>query len=214
LGSLVFAYNVYFFARFLGGYPALTLGAQGGAHLTFLARLSIGLAGSLISPSRGLLVYTPWAAFAFWGAARLWKENSLGWSRPLIVALAAIWVVQVGGGDWWGGWCFGPRYSTDLLPFLAWFLVPVWASIRARSVLRVVFAATVAIALWVQVVGAFYYPAGNWEASPVNVEDDPHRVWDWSDTQVLRSWGAGPAPPLLLHQWEGVLQPRSGMPQP
>ena len=74
------------------------------------------------------------------------------------------------GIDWWGGWCFGPRYFTDLLPFLAWFLVPVWASIRARPVLRVAFAATVAIALWVQVVGAFYYPAGNWDGSPVDVD--------------------------------------------
>jgi hypothetical protein len=214
LGSLVFAYNLYFFARLLGGYPAPTLGAQGGAHLTFLARLSIGLAGSLISPSRGLLVYTPWAAFAFWGAARLWKEKNFAWSRPLIVALAAIWVVQVGGGDWWGGWCFGPRYLTDLLPFLAWFLIPVWASIRARPVLRVVFAGTVAIALWVQVVGAFYYPAGNWDGQPVNVDREPKRVWDWSDNQLLRSWRAGPAQPVLLKEWEKVLQPRSGVPQP
>src|SRR5208337_2420506 len=125
-----------------------------------LGRLGIGLPGALVSPNRGLLVYTPWVGFAFWGAARLWREKSPGWSCPLIVALAAIHVVQVGGVAWWGGYCFGPRYS-DLLPFLAWFLVPVWASIRARPVLRLVFAATVAIALWVQVVGAFYYPEGN-----------------------------------------------------
>ena len=183
----------------------------GVTHLPFWARLGIGLSGTLVSPSRGLLVYTPWVAFAFWGAARLWKEKSLGWNRPLMVALAAIWVVQVGGIDWWGGWCFGPRYFTDLLPFFAWFLVPVWASIRARPVLRVAFAATVAIALWVQVVGTFYYPAGNWDGSPVNVEFKPQRVWDWSDTQILRSWRAGPAPPLLLNQWEKLSQSR-GLP--
>ena len=156
----------------------------------------------------------PWVAFGFWGAARLWKEKSPGWSRPLIVALAAIWVVQVGAGTWWAGWCFGPRYFTDLLPFLAWFLLPVWASIRARPVLRVAFAATVAIALWVQVVGAFYYPAGNWDGWPVSVDLEPQRCWDWSDNQVLRSWRAGPAPPYLLNQWERLLQPRSGVPQP
>ena len=214
LGSLVLAYNLYFFARLLGGYPAPALGGEGGGHFAFLARVVVGLPGSLASPSRGLLVFTPWTAFAFWGAARLWKEKSLGWSRSLIVAMAAICVVQAGGGDWWGGWCFGPRYSTDLLPFLAWFLVPVWGSIRARPVLRVAFAATVAIALWVQVVGAFYYPAGNWDGSPVNVNSEPQRLWDWSDNQVLRSWRAGPAALSLLHQWERLLQPRSGVPQP
>jgi hypothetical protein len=214
LGSLVFSYNLYFFANLLGVYSVQSLVTEGGAHFPFLARLGVGLPGLLVSPSRGLLVYMPWTAFAFWGAARLWKEKSPGWSRPLIVALAAVFVVQVGGINWWAGWCFGPRYATDLLPFLAWFLVPVWTSIRARPVLRLVFAATVAIALWVQVVGAFYYPAGNWDGWPVNVDLEPQRCWDWSDNQVQRSWRAGPAPPFLLNQWERLLQPRSGVPQP
>jgi hypothetical protein len=214
LGSLPLAYNLHNFAQLVGAYGIPSFLSGGVTHFPFWARLGIGLSGTLVSPSRGLLVYTPWVAFAFWGAARLWKEKSLGWSRPLIAALAAIWVVQVAGVAWWGGWCFGPRYFTDLLPFFAWFLVPVWASIRARPVLRVAFTATVAIALWVQVVGTFYYPAGNWDGWPVNVDLEPQRCWDWSDTQVLRSWRAGPAPPLLLNQWERLLQSRSGAPQP
>jgi hypothetical protein len=214
LGSIVFAYNLYFFAKPKGAYEVMPLGTGGDTHFAFLARLGIGLSGSLVSPSRGLLVYMPWVAFAFWGAARLWKEKSPGWSRPLIVALAAIWVIQVGGVEWWGGWCFGPRYFTDLLPFFAWFLVPVWASIRARPVLRVAFAATVAFALWVQVVGAFYYPAGNWNGSPVDVMLEPQRCWDWSDNQLRRSWRAGPAPLYLLDHWEMLLRARAGVPQP
>jgi hypothetical protein len=214
LGSAVLAYNLYFFARLLGGYPAPTFVGGGSAHSFFLARWIVGLSGSLVSPSRGLFVYTLWTTFSFWGAARLWKERSFAWSRAFILALAVIFTVQVTGGDWWGGWCFGPRYLTDLLPFFAWFLVPLWTRIRARPVLRVVFAATVAIALWVQVVGAFYYPAGNWDGSPVKVEDDPQRIWDWSDSQVLRSWKAGPAPPVLLNQWKSLLQPRSDVHRP
>jgi hypothetical protein len=212
LGSLVLAFNLHNFAKLVGAYGTPSLGDV--AHFPFWARLGIGLPGSMVSPSRGALVYMPWVAFAFWGAARSWKEKSPGWSRPLIVALAAIHVVQVAMTSFWAGWGFGPRYFTDLLPFFAWFLVPVWASIRARPVLRVAFAATVAIALWVQVVGAFYYPAGNWDGWPVNVELKPQRCWDWSDSQILRSWRAGPAPPLLLNQWERVLQSRSGVPQP
>ena len=159
-------------------------------------------------------MYTPWVAFAFWGAAKLWKEKSPGWSRPLLLALAALYVFQVHAQQWWAGWCFGPRYCTDLLPFLAWFLVPVWASIRARPVLRVAFAATLAFALWVQVVGAFYYPAGNWDGSPVDVDLNAQRCWDWSDNQLRRSWTAGPAPPFLLNEWKGVLQRRYGVPRP
>jgi len=214
LGSLLLAFNLHFFAKLVGGYGMPHFSSGGVTHFPFWARLGTGLAGSMVSPSRGLLVYTPWVAFAFWGAGRLWKEKSPGWSRTLIVALAAIWVVQVDGEVWWGGWCFGPRYFTDLLPFFAWFLVPVWATIRARPVLRVAFAATVAIALWVQVVGAFYYPAGDWDGWPANVDLEPQRCWDWSDTQIQRSWRAGPAPPLLLDRWERALQSRSGVPRP
>lgn len=214
LGPLVLAYNLYFFGRLLGGYPAPTFVGGGSAHSFFLARWAVALTGSLVSPNRGLLVYTLWTAFSFWGAARLWKEKSLAWDRALILSLAVIFTVQATGGDWWGGWCFGPRYLTDLLPFFAWFLVPVWTHIRAQPVLRVVFAATVAVALWVQVVGAFYYPAGDWDGWPVNVSFEPRRCWDWSDTQLGRSWRAGPAPPILLREWKRLLQPRSGAPQP
>jgi hypothetical protein len=214
LGSLVLAYNLYFFAHPLGGYAGRNLGEAGGAHYSWLARLAIGLPGSLISPSRGLLCYMPWTAFSFWGAARLWKKNNPGWSRGLMVALAALFLIPVVASDWWAGWCFGPRYATDLLPFLAWFLVPAWARIGARRVLRWAFGATVALALWVQVVGAFYYPVGNWDGLPVDVDVAPERIWDWSDTQVLRSWRAGPAPPLLLNQWKTLLKSHPGAPHP
>jgi len=215
LGSLVLAFNLHFFTTLLGGgYSASSLGLGRVAHFRFWAHLGNSLVASMVSPSRGALVYMPWLAFAFWGAARSWKEKSPGWSRPLIVALAAIHVVQMGLMGFFAGYNFGPRYFTDLLPFFAWFLVPVWASIRARPVLQVAFAATVAIALWVQVVGAFYYPAGNWDGWPVSVDLKPQRCWDWPDTQILRSWKAGPASPSLLNQWEALLQSRSGVPQP
>jgi hypothetical protein len=216
LGALVFSYNLYFFARPLGAYPTIPIVSfpeEGGAQLGFLARLGLGAAGLLVSPSRGLLIYTPWAAFAFWGAAKIWKEKSPAWGRPLLLALAAIFVVQAGfSEEWFGGWCFGPRYLTDLLPFLAWFLLPVWSSIWPRPVLRAAFVATVAIALWVQVVGAFYFPSGSWDEQPVSIEIHPRRLWDWSDNQILRSWKAGSASPTLLDNWVELPQNRSGTP--
>jgi hypothetical protein len=218
LGGVVFSYNLYFFARPLGAYPTNpaefgSVAGQGGARLPFFASLGVGLAGLLVSPSRGLLIYTPWTAFAFWGAARVWKEKSPVWGGPLLLALTAIFVVQAGLTEgWFGGWCFGPRYLTDLLPFLAWFLVPLWTRIWARPVLRAAFVATVVTALWVQVVGAFYYPSGNWDGSPVNVDRQPRRLWDWSDNQILRSWNAGPAAPTLLDAWVELPENRSGMP--
>ena len=34
-----------------------------------------GLLGLLVSPSRGMLVYSPVLAFAFWGALRVWRND-------------------------------------------------------------------------------------------------------------------------------------------
>ncbi|MGO9273750.1 MAG: hypothetical protein ACLQOO_26515 [Terriglobia bacterium] len=190
LGGLTLAYNLHFFTKSLGsGYlvPQPFWGS---------------VAGLLVSPSRGLLVYTPWVAFALWGAARIWKENLWGWGRPLVLGLVAVFAGQASLSEqWWGGWCFGPRYLTDLLPFLACFLIPVWPRIEAGRVLRVVFAATVVFALWVQVVGAFYYKPGIWDADPVSIDFRPQRLWDWRDNQLLRSWRAGLAPPDLMGGW-------------
>jgi hypothetical protein len=218
LGCLVISYNLYFFAGPFGGYPSspaeyVSFAGEGRARLPFFTGLGVGLAGLLVSPSRGLLIYTPWTAFAFWGAAKIWKDKSPGWGRSLLLTLTAIFVVQAGFSEgWFGGWCFGPRYLTDLLPFLAWFLVPLWTSIWARPIVRAAFVATVAIALWVQVVGAFYYPSGNWDEWPINVDLHPQRLWDWSDNQILRSWNAGPAAPTLLDEWVDLPENRSGTP--
>ncbi len=197
---LLLSYGLHFFGGWLWGFPTSPFaGGQDGRVSFFLSPLWSGIAGLLVSPNRGLVVYTPWTVFAFWGAARLWKESNPSWGRYLIVGTVAIFLLHA-RYRWWGGWCFGPRYLTDFLPFLAFFLVPVWPRIQASSLLRAAFVLTTAVALWIQVVGVYYYPSGGWDGRPVNVEVDPRRVWDWSDTQIMRSWKAGHAPPLLYYE--------------
>ena len=45
------------------------------ASRTSTARCSAGVAGLLLSPNRGLLVYTPIMLFALWGAVRVWRRR-------------------------------------------------------------------------------------------------------------------------------------------
>jgi hypothetical protein len=131
--------------------------------------------------------------------------------RPLFLALTAIFVIQVGVGDWFGGWCFGPRYLTDLLPFLTWFLLPLWTGIWARRVLRwrsprrwppPCGCKSSALSITQQEIGTFW---------PVDVDLKPQRLWDWSDNQILRSWNAGPVAHTLLDEWLSLRQNRSGV---
>jgi hypothetical protein len=199
LGSLVLAYNLYFFGRVLGGYPSLVQQTPEGLTLFKAAPYGEAAAGLLISPSRGLLIYVPWVVCALWGMARAWKESTLPGGRYLIAGMIGVYVEHSALGTWWGGWCYGPRYLSDLLPFLALFLVPVWAHIRSRKLLRAAVVAAFIVAVWIQIIGAFNYPGGNWDGFPGAIDQHPQRLWDWKDNQIRRTWKAGPARPDLFY---------------
>jgi hypothetical protein len=199
LGSLVLAYNFYFFGRLLGGYPSVVMQTPQGVRLLRTSPVWEAAAGLLVSPSRGLLIYLPWTVFALWGMARAWKQNALPWARYLIVGMAGVFVEHATLGTWWGGWCFGPRYLGDLLPFLALFLVLVWPQIRSRRMLQAAAVGAIAVSVWIQIIGAFYYPRGNWDALPAIVDQNPQRLWDWRDNQIRRAWNAGAARPELFY---------------
>ncbi len=200
LGTLVLSYNLYFFHRLLGGYATpLVQGYKLVGPEARVWAIVEAAAGLLISPSRGLLIYIPWTVLALWGAARVWKENSYGWGRYLLVGMGGVFVEQTALGSWWAGWCFGPRYLADLLPLLICLLLPIVPRVRSVPALRIVAVVAVLMAVWIQVIGAFFYPRGWWDALPTNVDLDQSRLWDWKDTQIHRTWEAGPAPPYLFY---------------
>jgi hypothetical protein len=201
VGIPVVSYNLYYFGHLLGGYPNVFIPvAQSEGVGGFFPSVWKGFAGLLVSPNRGLLIYMPWTVFALWGAVRLWKGNAYDWGRYLIPSMAAFFFLHARFGRWWGGWCFGPRYLTDLLPLFAFFLIPVWSRVQAAPLLRAALVLATAVAIWIQVVGAFYYPNGWWDSRPASVDVHPRRLWDWSDTQIARTWKAGSASPDLFYE--------------
>lgn len=115
---LALTLNLRYFDNPAGGYGLIASGYRHG--LVSLDRL-FGAAGLLVSPNRGLFVYTP---VALLGVAGLCRQIRPGGPRdPLlasfgIAALAHLLLVGT-YNEWWGGWSFGPRYLVDILPLLA-----------------------------------------------------------------------------------------------
>jgi len=151
-----------------------------------------GLAGNLVSPSRGLLVYAPVLAFSVWGAVLKLRE---GRDRVLDLTLVSIvvvhWLVISSFPDWYGGHCYGPRYFTDVIPYPVYFLVPVIAQLaRLRGVLKAglvsLFTLCVLASLFANGIGAVSRTTEFWNSSPVDIDEAPQRAWDWSDPQFLR----------------------------
>lgn len=81
--------------------------------------LGIGLAGSLISPARGLLWSFPAIVLLVPGVRILWR----GQRRMAVVALLGLAIAELLNVSlwwaWWGGWDWGLRLFVPALPVLA-----------------------------------------------------------------------------------------------
>jgi hypothetical protein len=144
--------------------------------------------------------------------AWLWWRRAR--DRPLVVAL----LVWIGGvllavsafTQWWAGHTFAARFATETLPALFVLAIPAVDAIapgrdeptgepepartapawmRTRAALVVV----VALAVWsvgFHTLGAWSRQTSCWNDLPVDVDDDPDRVWSVTDSQVGRAVGA------------------------
>jgi hypothetical protein len=189
LSTCAIAANIAWFGTPLGGQAELEAlharlhGVPGPWSITPWE----GLAGTLISPSRGLFVYTPWVALAValapWSLAPIRHLPLLRWALlglfPYLALLSAYSV-------WWGGFCFGPRYWTDVVPLFAVLLACALSSPPGRSLAgRWLFGVTIAWSIAVQTLGASCYPS-SWNLLPANVDTHHERLWNWSDTELSR----------------------------
>lgn len=195
LSSMPFLiYNLYYFENFFGGYASQI------SMFFFSAESAVRFAGLLISPSRGLIIYTPILILSILGYLKI---NNLEHYRLRLflktsgISVLCLIVVYSFFRCWWAGWSYGPRFLTDTLPILTIFLGlylkdrPTITLSNKRELLRVIIIST--LLLWsisVQIIGAFYYPNCNWDAEP-NIEE---RLWYWNETQISRSFDAGAIP--------------------
>jgi hypothetical protein len=149
-------------------------------------KLGVGLAGNLISPSRGLFIYTPVFLFSIWSMLRgKWRTPLAPW---LAVLALAHWVaISAYVANWWAGQCYGPRFFTDLTPVFVLFLIPYFADWTTLS--RAVRITLIALALTgfaMHLRGGWSSAVYEWNVKPTDIDHHPERNWDWSDPPFLR----------------------------
>jgi hypothetical protein len=147
------------------------------------------LAGNLVSPNRGLLIFSPVLAFSIAGIvikARKPGLNKLDFALMLTVVLH--WAAYASHTLWWGGWTFGPRQWTDMLPYIVFFLIPVVdrATNSTTGPLPIAFGVLLALSMFIHYRGATVPATFEWNSAPINLDLRPSRVWDWHDPQYLR----------------------------
>lgn len=149
-------------------------------------KLGVALAGNLVSPSRGLFVYTPVFLFAVWSMIRRkWRTPLAPWLTALVVL---HWLaISAYIANWWAGQCYGPRFFTDLTPVFVVFLIPYfeeWTRLSRAARSALVTLALIGFAMHLR--GGWSPAVYEWNVKPADIDSHPGRNWDWSDPPFLR----------------------------
>jgi hypothetical protein len=160
----------------------------------------LGLAGLLISPSRGLFIYTPIALLALFGVLYVKRLDSKVLRNTLYlgaVGVLAVVFIYTSFECWWGGGCYGPRFFTDLIPFIALGIVFTVnealnhdrSSAGLHKLKLGVIAILLAASILVQLIGVQLYPVYGfqWGHGQTITVQDQSKLWDWQDTQIGES---------------------------
>ena len=163
--AAILYYNLNFIGHIAGAYALVKV------PQSFFQPIWSGLSGLLVSPTRGLLVFSPFLIFIPVGLAqRLRSPRSRGLAVALTFAVAAQ-ILFYSHGDWRAGCSWGPRWLTDILPILVWMLAPAPRVLRlpARSLLILFMVASISV----QTIGAFWY---TWASDELIFAGDPKSI--------------------------------------
>jgi len=157
------------------------------------------LAGDLISPSRGLLIYLPILIVPFAWVMLHWKEVEPKRLAILALAVVLIFLVAMAGYNfWWAGHCYGPRFFTGIVP---WFFLISILGIKAATQDRssrnnergnlswklqiVALVGLAFLSIAINARGALSEETKLWNPRPEDVDAHPERLWDWSYPQFM-----------------------------
>jgi len=158
---------------------------QGQGLSGFNSSFFLGFAGLLVSPSRGLLVFSPIFTFSLAQMTySLYAKDEEPIYRYLATAPLLLILAYSKWRMWWGGWSFGYRLLLETVPILILFLALSWTRVISKSrPLRLVFLLFLLFSLYTHYLGAFYYPCG-FDEFTGNIDLHPERLWSVANSQI------------------------------
>ena len=151
----------------------------------FGGNAALGLAGLLVSPSRGLLVYSPFLLLAAFAIVPAWRSRR---QQPLFLALLtgalAVLLVTSKWTIWWGGHSFGYRLLIEMLPALILLMALAWDAVMTEHPARkAAFFACLAWSVFLQSFGARHQPTGFNQ----RLDEDPSVLWSLPESDAARA---------------------------
>ncbi len=179
-----------------GVFPAYYSAGRIGWHAEYVAAVG----ANLVSPSRGLLFTFPQVLFVPAGVVALRRSSSsfLRGFAPVAVLVTLGLVAGVSGftAQWVAGHSYGARFLIESLPFLVplalvgTVLVADHAVAAGSRRILPVIASVWLVAGVIHMEGAVFHATTCWNGAPVDVEQQPSRVWSVRDPQFLSGFRA------------------------
>ena len=174
--------NLHLYGHVGGGYFRIP-----GYRNFFAGSIPVGVTGLLVSPGKGLFVFSPFLLLLGRRLVRPAPGDRHGVLDACLAAGFVLTLVLLARGDFRGGFSYGARFLTGYLPALLWLLAPAVRRLSPAGIR--VFAAAVLVGIAIQAVGAFCYPHGG---------SDNGDVWSLRDAPFLVEPRAGLASQELL----------------
>lgn len=190
-------WNLYYFSNLSGGY--LKLFPNSPYLFTFNNFITASL-GTLISSSRGLLVYSPIVLYSLPGIYQVFKlrftkdEKLIGSMTIASIILFSSYCFYI---VWWAGHSYGPRFMVDIMPIIC-YLISYFLANQVSKKLKyrkifvtnfLLFAALITFSTLTQLIGAFgANPGLMWNPIPLNIDryEYQYRLWSLRDSQIER----------------------------
>jgi hypothetical protein len=194
--GLVVTYNFEVAGSLAGGY------GLAGRPTFFQHELLPGLAGLLLSPTRGLFIFSPFLLILPFYFRHAFRDQSTRVLTLLVSLAVVLQVLLYAKTDWRGGCSWGPRLLTDLLPLLVWMLSPVVAALSQAR--RRAFLLVVGTSIAIQAIGAFWYTSWS-DLAIFAVRSGPEQMkaaWNPRNTPFIAELPHGPARRNLLPRFD------------
>lgn len=162
-------------ALFVLGYNWLVFGSPvqhgfSGSLGRFSAPWGLGHLGLLLSPAKGLFIFTPLVVVGLAGLLRAYRCGERWLASTLAAAALGHWLLMGRWSEWHGGESWGPRLMTDALPLLFLFLP------EGLDLLPRLGPALAVFSVAVQALGAFAYDY-RWERLYQRAEGRSSELW-------------------------------------
>ncbi len=153
--------------------------------------LLYGIAGTLVSPSRGGMFFMPAALMgATWGfVIAVRQRRELGLRATLGVSgLVFFFFMATNTEGWWAGHSYGPRFLVDLVPVMMFLGVPAFEKAVGGGIRQPAAMALLILAVWsifVHSQGAVIRQSSCWNSVPSDIDVNRSRAWDPGQAQFL-----------------------------